>query len=127
MGTKHIIGWEKGIACDATITVGAVTTTVAVVVQLLDYAGNDLTVKGAIGIYLTTDANGLTQTNIDNIAAGTDGIVVELLVDKYYMAISEADGDIDLTCTEAADVDVYLNIVLPNGRIVTSTLLDFTS
>jgi len=120
--------WTPIVDCayNCTITVGTCTTTCAVVVQLLDFAGNDLAVKGAVGIYLTSDTDG-TKTDIDNIAAGTDGIVYELEADDYYMAISEEDGDIDLTCTEAADVDVYLNVVLPNGKIVTSTILDFTS
>jgi len=120
--------WTPIVDCayDAVITVGACTTTCAVVVQLKDFAGNDLAVKGMVGIYLSSDAAGLTKDNIDNIAAGTDGNVWELLADNYYMACSEADGDIDLTCTEAADTNVYLNVVLPNGKIVTSTILDFT-
>jgi len=120
--------WTPIVDCayDCTITVGTCTTTCAVVVQLLDFAGNDLAVKGVVGIYLSSDADGETTSDIDNIATGADGFVYELLADKYYMAVSEADGDIDLTCTEAADVDVYLNVVLPNGKIVTSTILDFT-
>lgn len=114
-------------AYDCIITVGTCTTTCAVVVQLKDFEGKDLNVKGTVLIYLTSDADGNTTDNIDNIAAGTDGIVYELLADKVYMAISEDDGDIDLTCTEAADTDVYVNVVLPNGKVVTSTVLDFTS
>ena len=124
----NVMEWvtEEGCAYGATITLGAVTTSCAVVIQLKDYAGNDLAVKGMVGLYLSSDADGETKDNIDNIAAGTDGNVWELLADNYYMACSEADGDIDLTLTEAADTDVYLNVVLPNGKIVTSAIMEFT-
>lgn len=119
--------WTSIVGCayDCTITVGTITSSGTVTVQLKDFEGNDLKQKGTVLIYLTSDAAGETTDNIDNIAAGTDGIVYELLTDEVYMAISEDDGDIDLTCSEAANVDVYVNVVLPNGKIVTSTVLDF--
>ena len=121
--------WTPIIDCayDCTISLGTVTTSCAVVVQLKDFEGKDLQVKGMVGLYLSSDADGLEKDNIDNIAAGTDGAVWELLADNYYMACSEADGDIDLTLTEAADTDLYLNVVLPNGKIVTSAIMEFTS
>lgn len=121
--------WTPIVDCayDATITLGTVTTSCAVVVQLKDFAGNDLTVKGMVGLYLSSDADGEEKENIDNIVKGTDGQVWELLADYYYMACSEADGDIDLTLSEAADIDLYLNVVLPNGKIVTSAIMEFTS
>lgn len=120
--------WTPIIDCayDCEITLGAVTTTCAVVIQLKDFEGKDLKVKGMVGLYLSSDADGLEKDNIDNIAKGTDGQVWELLADNYYMACSEADGDIDLTLSEAANTDVYLNVVLPNGKIVTSEIMEFT-
>lgn len=111
--------------CDITYTVG--TTTCAIQIQLKDFEGKDLTVKGVIHFYISTDATGDVLGAVASIASGTDGDILEVLATgQYYMAISEDDGDIDLTLTGTADGSEYLNVVLPNGKVVTSDEMVFT-
>lgn len=116
-------------AYDCTITlVGSASTTRAVTIQLLDFAGKDLKVKNVVYMYISTDATGDALTIVDKIdtTSAGDGDVLELLADNYWMAISEDDGDIAVTIEESNNIDVYLNVVLPNGNVVTSALIEMT-
>lgn len=122
--------WTPIVDCtyDCTITPGTATTTCDVTIQLLDFAGNDLTVKGVVYMYVSSDATGDTTTIVDkiDITSAGDGDMLELLADNYWMAVSEDDGDIAVTIEESNDIDIYLNIVLPNGKIVTSAKIEMT-
>ena len=114
-------------AYTAVITVTTGTTTCTVQIQLKDFAGNDLTVRGIIHFYISTDATGDAFGAVASVASGTDGDVLEVLATgQYYMAVSETDGDIDIVLTGTADGDEYLNVVLPNGKVVTSDVMTFT-
>jgi len=115
-------------AYDCTITPGTATTTCDVTIQLKDFAGNDLTVKNVVYMYVSTDATGDVLTIVDKIdtTAGGDGDILELLTDSYWMAISEDDGDIAVTIEESDDIDIYLNVVLPSGKVVTSAKIEMT-
>ena len=116
-------------AHDCTITlVGDAAATRDVTIQLKDYAGNDLKVKNVVYMYVSTDDAGDATTIVDKIDITTngDGDLLELLADNFWVAVSEDDGDIAITIEETDNVDVYLNVILPNGRVVTSELIEMT-
>ena len=121
--------WTPIVDCayDCTITVGTATDTCACVIQLLDFAGNDLTVPGTVDIYFTSDSSGQVMADVTDCASGTDGDLLELLTDFYFMAVSEADGDIDVTLDGSGADTVYMNVRLPNGKVVISSVITFTS
>jgi len=121
---------------NATITVGAEvahpTHTITCNIQLKDCFAADLAVVGVIEAYLSTDSAGkdinATVTLTTDLAAGTDGSRSILTAQQSYRLISEADGDIDVVLekTDGA-ATVYLNLVLPNGKIVTSGAITFSA
>ena len=124
-------GSAGGIA-GAVITVGVQgTATITCAIQLNDAAGAAMAIIGQVPFWLTSDAAGLTLegTGPDSIASGTDGFIVVNGEDSVIsgIAVSEADGDIDIALTKTTVDTMYLNIGLPNGKIVTSGAITFTS
>ena len=122
--------WTPDVCWDADITVSAENTTsgtMAVAVQLKDYAGNDMTVKSTILSYFATDATGdvILTTAFDGIANGTDGEVIELITGSTMLLTSESDGDIDITISESEAFTGYLILVMPNGKLVASGACTF--
>ena len=112
--------WTSIIDCayDATITLsGSASTTRKLTIQLLDYAGNNLTVKNVVYWYISSDAAGEVLTIVDKIdtTSGEGGDVLELLADSYWMGISEDDGTIDIKVEESNNIDVYNQKLQPNG------------
>lgn len=110
---------------DASITVadggtGSFTATI----QLKNFAGKDLGNAGALPFYISTDAAGqvmaVSATDLSALAIGTDGTAIEWDANVSGMLISEADGDIDLAFTVIQTKTIYLNLVMPDGTIVTS-------
>lgn len=119
-----------GQAAGATITVGAETTNVInVTIQLLDANGADLAKKAGVKMFLTSDdtGNALEAAGPDSWEVGTDGILIPDGDDSVIsgLLISEADGDIDLNLTHSGADTFYLNLVMPNGDIVTSDAITF--
>ena len=113
----------------ATVTIGTETAnTISAVIQLTDYNGHDLGVRGAVRAYLSNDANGdslLTTAHSSSPAIGTDGLLIPLVTDKVFELISEADGDIDITFTETGAHTSYLILIMPDGRLVASGAITF--
>ena len=111
----------------ATITVGAEVANVrAITIQFSDGAGNDLNYRIVTAMLVLADANGdafVGTGGSTGIAVGTDGALIALVAKKVFLAISEADGDVDLTWTDTGTEAAYLGIVLPNGRLVISAAL----
>lgn len=109
---------------DATITVGAESTNVRVItIQLLDADGNDIDYVETVDIvlFLTADKLAFVVTGgSTGIEAGTDGALLDIVAKKYFVATSEADGDIDLTWTDTGTEAAFLGLRLPNGRIIVS-------
>ena len=109
---------------DAVITVGAEVTNVRnITIQLQDADGNDINYVQQVGIVLFTDATMTayaTTGGSTGIAIGTDGALLAVVAKKYFLATSEADGDIDLTWTDTGTEQVAVGVVLPNGRVVVS-------
>jgi len=114
----------------ATITVGAEDTNVReITIQLTDAQGNDITTRQAVHIGVFLDANPdafVTTGGSTGIAIGTDGALLAIIAKKLFLAVSEADGDIDLTWTDTGTEAAYLGVILPDGRIIMSSALTNT-
>jgi len=102
--------------------------------QLLDRENRDLAMRAGVWGYLSSDPNGDVlepHSATLTIAGGTDGIVVPNAAanaagHSAFWAISEADGDIDLTITQTSGADTfYVVIVLPNGELFVSPAIAF--
>lgn len=115
---------------DASITVGAENTNVrAITIQLKDAKGNDINYVETVELILFLDAGRtafVATGGSTGIAIGTDGALLAIVAKKYFIATSEADGDIDLTWTDTGTEAAYLGVRLPNGRIVMSSALTNT-
>lgn len=121
---------ELGCAYNATITPGAAhADTVAIAIQLKDYAGNNLTVPNAVKAYLASDATGLTVnvTNGTTDLTASTGSVAILAAYKAYLLVSDATGAIVVTLVKTDGAkDYYLVLVLPNGKRVVSSKIEIT-
>lgn len=116
----------------ATYTIGAeASNAITVNIQLTDAQGKALAIRNAVHAYLSGDANGDTIEAASaglSVAAGTDGLVIELATDNCFLLVSEADGDIDVVVTETTGANtMYLVLVMPDGRIVPSAVLTFAA
>jgi hypothetical protein len=106
---------------------------IAVVAQLKYLTGQVLAERRAVKVYISDNVNGDTQgppaggTDV-TVAVGTDGLLIETLANSAGIAVSEADGDIDLTLTKVATgaETVYLVLIMPDGRLVVSDAITFT-
>jgi hypothetical protein len=125
---KYVLDAILGVQ-GATITVGAEANDVInVAIQLKDYSGDDLAVRGSVQAFLTDASAGEAETATvpdGGVAIGTDGGCIPLVADKVFLLTSEADGDIDLDIEESGAGTWYLVIVLPNGKRVVSGAITF--
>lgn len=112
---------------DASITVGAENANVrAITIQLKDANGDDIDYVETVELilYLNAAMTAFAATGgSTGIAIGTDGALLAVVAKKYFLATSEADGDIDLTWTDTGTEAAYLGVRLPNGRVVISDAL----
>lgn len=114
---------------NVTFSVGAeATNVITVAAQLKGQDLLDLAVRGYVYWYLSSDASGdvLASAASGGVTNGTDGIVKTSVTGISGFAVSESDGDIDFAITDSTARTVYLNVVLPNGLIVTSGAITFT-
>ena len=125
-GPDDIVDFGGAVA-GATITVGEENSNVrAIAIQLKDGQGNDLTTRAAVKIAVFADANGdafVGTGGSTGIAVGTDGALLPIVAKKLFLAVSETDGDIDLTWTDTGVEAAYLGIILPNGKLIMSSAL----
>lgn len=109
---------------DATITVAAENADVrAIMIQLKDANGKDITYVETVEIIVFASAAMTafaTTGGSTGLAIGTDGALLTVVAKKYFLATSEADGDIDLTWTDTGTESVAVGVRLPNGRVVVS-------
>lgn len=112
---------------DASIVVSDESSNVrTITIQLKDAQGNDINYVETVEIIMFLDAGRLAFVvtgGSTGIAIGTDGALLAVVAKKYFLATSEADGDIDLTYTDTGTEVCYLGVRLPNGRIVMSSAL----
>lgn len=99
---------------------------ITVNVQLKE-SGSDASGRTQIIYWVSSDANGDTiATDPGTVAMGTDGtLMAEPVDDLVGLCLSEADGDIDFVITHAGTSGFYLNLALPNGRTITSSIIQF--
>lgn len=131
-GLYSILKWFNNMPVDASIVVGAAhTDTIAAVIQLKDYLGEDVAESCSIIAYLSSDAAGLnaaTAAPTTDLANGTDGEVEILLANHVYLLTSEVDGDIDVTFGYTTGAhDFFLVLVLPTGKKIVSSKFEFTA
>lgn len=124
---------------DVDIVVSAeATNVVTVTAQFKDSKGNDVTHRVAVIAYFSDDAYGdsiLATQSSGAVAVATDGLIIPLLTGaaaaelnkKIFLMVSEADGDLAFTVTEAGAKTMYLILALPNGRLLASTALSFAA
>lgn len=106
---------------------------IAVAVQVSYLTGQAVAEARCLKFYLSNDSAGQVRvppalgTDI-TIASGTDGVIIEDIADSSGFVTTEADGDADFNFTKVATgvETVYLNLVMPDGRIVTSGAIAFT-
>ncbi|WP_404713190.1 hypothetical protein [Sphingomonas sp. MMS24-J13] len=115
-----------GRVAGATFIVGAKSgNTRPIAVQLVDGQGKDIAARAAVQIAVLADANGdafAATGGSTGIAVGTDGALLPIVAKKLFMAISEADGDIDLTWTDTASEVAYLAVIV-GGKLSISAAL----
>lgn len=109
---------------DASITVGGENTNVrAITIQLKNANGDDINYVETVEIIVFGSAamtSFASTGGSTGIAIGTDGALLTVVAKKYFIATSEADGDIDLTWTDTGSESVAVGVRLPNGRVVVS-------
>ncbi len=122
--------WTPIIDCayDADFTIGSIGATMTCTIQLKDFAGKNLTVKNGIQAYFSTDATGDTVEELGaSVVVATHGIVHELRSKYAYLFITEDTGVVAVTVNGDGAVETYLNVVLPNGKVVTSGVMAFNA
>lgn len=127
---------SAGGAVNATLVVGAevphAAHTINVTVVLKDYLGAAVTVANNVLAYLSDDNAGqvlVTGVLTADAIIGTDGlIVVSLTAKKAWRVTAEANGQFDLTFAKTdGAASMYLNIVTPDGKLHTSTIMTFSA
>jgi len=119
------------VPTDATVTLGTATGgAFPVYVQLLGPSGVDMKYSSVVRVYMSSDSAGDTlaidSTDTTDITILTDGTIIkEDATDVYQTVKSESDGDIGFTCTVASGKHAYLNVILPNGRVVTGAIMSY--
>jgi hypothetical protein len=106
----------------------AAGTTSLCTIQLKNAAGADMAVRSAVFIYLSDDANGdsiVGTAPSGGWAITTDGLLISQVTNKAATFISESDGDIDFTITEAGALTIYVILVDSSGRLIASSALVF--
>lgn len=115
---------------DASFTIGAdAGTTVTINIQLKYDKSRSDSVRRSVFAYLSDDANGdsiVATAPSGGWAAGTDGVLIPVVTGKAAHLVSESDGDIDVVITEAGAKTLYLILVMPNGRLVASSVITFS-
>jgi hypothetical protein len=102
------------------------TITVAVAVTGA-VSGTSLGVGVALPFYVSSDTAGqVLEAGTDlALTAGTDGLVILSGGDSkvYGHLVTETTGEMDFVVTDTGTDTYYLNVILPNGRIVTSSAI----
>ena len=121
--SKHITGYDIREPDSAVFTIATAGATVAVQIQLKDYAGNNMATKSVVRMYYTSDADGDTVVAMDSATVtATNGIIIEDLTLYTATGITEDAGTLGLTLNDAATL--YLNIIFPDGHIQTSEAVE---
>ena len=125
MNVKH---WETNQAYDVDFTIATSGATMVVSCQLKDFAGNALTGKNAVMMYVTTDADGNTLEAMGAEAVvATNGFVNIIIATSMYYCVTEDNGVVAFTLDGDGAVSNYVNIVVPSGKVITSEVVTFSA
>ena len=126
---KETINAVTNACYGVTYTVGAEAgDVIGVACQFTNLDGDDMDSRVCVRQWLSDGTSGeVIEAAATTLAAGTDGaILVEETSNGIWMAVSEADGDLDIDIGNAGGADtLYLNTLLPNGKIVQSAAITF--
>lgn len=111
-------------AHDAVFTIGVESSDIINIgIQVRDAKGADIAHCHMMFGWISSDSDGntLEATPPDALAIGTDGTLFKSGGDSLVMfhVLTEADGDIDINCTQDAADTYYLNLLI-GGRVWTS-------
>ncbi len=116
--------FDVNAVAGVTFTIGAESggTKINVGLQLTDTNGVDVAVACSLKLYLSDDAAGQTGGSAHSTSPAilVDGLLQVLITDVCWLGTFEADGDMSIDFVDSGAQTVYLNVVLPDGRIVTS-------
>lgn len=94
-------------------------------IQFFDAGGTAIASTVCAEVFFsTTDPPTSNSDPATEPTAGTDGFILDGATGNYKFC-SEADGDLDVDVGFSGDVSRYLNVILPNGVVSTSGVLDF--
>lgn len=127
MGVPH---GATAVVNDVGFSVGTEAGDAITVSVQFKYNGVDANARSAAICWLSTDATGDTiATDPGTLAVGTDGtILVEMSSNLVWLAISEADGDLDIAIGHTSTSGFYLNVApLGSGRVFTSPIAQFAN
>ncbi len=117
---------SRDLLVEPVFTIGAENAgagTINVAIQLIDRKNKgEIAERVSLNWYLSADANGdaIGTAHSGGAAIGTDGLLIEWTANLAGIVISEADGDIDITFTEAGALTNYLILVMPDGKLYAS-------
>lgn len=120
----------------ATFTNGTEAANAITVAIQLTSGGADLAVRGAVKGYLSNNVDGDVlepESATLTITSGTDGSVQPFgagntIGSTTFLAVSEADGDIDLIITQTSGADtIYVVLIMPDGDRVVSAAVTFAA
>jgi len=122
---------EQLVSLVSEFTIGTEAANVInVAIQLVGGVyGRDVDRAMCLKWYLSSDSAGqvLEATGPDAIAIGTDGMLMKSGGDSVVQGdlTFETDGDADLDITKSGADTFYLNLVMPDGNILTSDAITF--
>lgn len=119
-----------GVSIEFTVGAEGVGDVVNVAGQVVDANGDPVTQPYGFYMWLSDAAGGALAAAgpSGGGAIGTDGIILEeFTADKSYQVLSDATGAFDIDFTEAGALTLYLNALLPDGTIVSSTVLTWAA
>lgn len=128
-GPTHAPVMHSQYGVDVVYTIAAeAANTITVSCQFNDGNGDPVAFAVGVNQYLSSDSAGQTLVAAaTSLVAGTDGtILIEDTSNSLWTAVSETDGDLDIVIGDAVGAATYyLNTILPNGRVKTSSVITF--
>ena len=122
--TNPLLTADAGVQVAYTLGTETAGDAVTVSCQFQDAAGQPVSAPVAVWQYLATAATGqvLDAAPAGGVAVGTDGtILIEATANLIWLAVSEADGDLDIVVTgDTGATSTYLITILPSGVIAAS-------
>lgn len=105
-------------------------TTRNISLQLQDSTRRNVSGVGHLTVYLSDEADGSDTVGTapsSGWAIGTDGHLISLVTNKAAILVTEDDGHVDVTITEAGAYTCYLCVLMPDGSVQVSSAITFAA